>query len=179
MISCMVKCEDGGKIHVREPSGCVGLVGDQDILKSEITCDDNLSFNESVDNKHTYDHDGHINQQDQANETFNIVIEHLDHHIVDQEHQEPENEQVAQEVDVGSVDEIEKLKMKMLKKPKWKNQNMLKPNQKMKDMNEPNQKAKKPNHEETKPYAHEETHTEEAEHEETKTVELEIKEDDV
>ncbi|KAL7609787.1 hypothetical protein Lser_V15G10489 [Lactuca serriola] len=160
-----VKIEYGGQIRVCEPLDSVGLVGDQDMLGSEISCDDNVSFAESVDNKHTYDHDKHINQQTQADETFDIISDHLDYPIVDQEHQEvPKNEQVAQDVDVESVDENREAKDDVEVK------------QEDQEQEETELESEETKQEEPE---HEETDTEEAEHEETKPDELEIKEDDV
>ncbi|KAI3698412.1 hypothetical protein L2E82_41940 [Cichorium intybus] len=150
-----VKCEDGGEICVSEPSDSVSLVGDQVVPESEICCDDNVSFDGSIDNKHTYDHDGHINEQDHSNETFDIISDHLDHHIVDQENQEPENEQVVEEADFGSTDENGEAEDEDIEETK---------------LEEPED----PEHEEIKPEEpeSEETKLEESEDEETERDEL-------
>ncbi|CAH1415057.1 unnamed protein product [Lactuca virosa] len=172
-----VKFEYGGQICVCEPLDSVGLVGDQDMLGSEISCDDNVSFAESVDNKHTYDHDKHINQQTQADETFDIISDHLDYPIVDQEHQEiPENEQVAKDVDVGSVDENREAKDEDIKETRLEEFEDVEVEQEDQEQEETELESEETKQEEPE---HEETDTEEAEHEETKPDELDIKEDDV
>ncbi|CAI9274992.1 unnamed protein product [Lactuca saligna] len=169
-----VKFEYGGQIRVCENSDFVGLVRDKDMLGFEISCDDNVSFAESVDNKHTDDRDEHINQQNQADDTYDIINDHLDYPIVDQEHQEVlENEQVAQDVEVGSVDENREAKDEDIEEIKLDDVEVEPEYQEHEETELESEEIKQEEPE------HEETDTEEAEHEETRPDELEIKEDDV
>ncbi|MBD4020217.1 hypothetical protein GUI04_14630, partial [Xanthomonas citri pv. citri] len=136
-----------------------GLVGDQDVVRSEIRCDDNV-----------LSYDDHINQQDQADETFDSISDHLEHNI-DQENQESENEQVVQKLD---VDENIEARHEDIQEP---NMEELEENVDVEleyqehEETEPEteeHKLDEQEHEGMKPYEHEETDIEEEEREETK-----------